>query len=89
MRLLLATSLLFLLGCATALPPAANVRDGRGYCPICQDWHAEAQMSWPIEHEGKIFRFCDPNCRATFEKNPEKFLKDALFNPPKGSSPPK
>jgi YHS domain-containing protein len=81
MRVLLATTLLLFLGCATAQPPAVNVRDGRGYCPICHEWHDDAQMSWPITHEGKVYRFCDPNCRAAFEKNPEKFLKDENFNP--------
>jgi YHS domain-containing protein len=38
-------------------------------------------MRWPLERDGKTFRFCDPNCRAAFEKNPEKFLTDPKFNP--------
>jgi len=78
--------LVFLAGCATALPPATNVRDGKGYCPLCHEWHPEAQMRWPLENAGKTFRFCDPNCRAAFEKNPEKFLKDPKFNPPEGTT---
>ena len=85
MRLLLAFGLLLFAGCATSLPPAVNVRDGRGYCAICHDSHAEDQMRWPIEYQGKSYRFCDPNCRAAFEKNPEKFLKDPKFNPPEVS----
>ena len=78
--------LVFLVGCATAQPPAVNVRDGRGYCPLCHEWHEDAQMRWPMEHAGKTFRFCDPNCRAAFEKNPDKFLKDPKFNPPDGGT---
>ncbi|HZE97475.1 MAG TPA: hypothetical protein VE981_10650 [Planctomycetota bacterium] len=77
--------LVFLAGCATAQPPAANVRDGRGYCPICHEWHEDAQMKWPLEHEGKTYRFCDPNCRECFVKTPEKYLQDPRFNPPEGS----
>jgi len=78
--------LVFLAGCVTAQPPAANVRDGKGYCPICREWHEDAQMRWPIELGGKTFRFCDPNCRVAFERNPEKFLKDPKFNPQDGGS---
>lgn len=78
--------LVFLAGCATAQPPAVNVRDGRGYCPLCIEWHEDAQMPWALEHAGKTYRFCDPNCRAAFAKNPEKYLKDPKFNPPEGSS---
>ncbi|HLY12673.1 MAG TPA: hypothetical protein VKW04_25435 [Planctomycetota bacterium] len=76
-------ALVFLAGCATAQPPAVNVREGRGYCPLCHEWHDDAQMKWPVEHDGKIFRFCDPNCRAAFVKDPDRFLKDREFNPPK------
>jgi YHS domain-containing protein len=74
--------LVFLAGCATPLPPAANVREGRGYCPICVMWHDASEMQWPVTFEGKTFRFCDPNCRATFERDPRKYLKDVQFNPP-------
>ena len=75
-------ALVFLAGCATAQPPAVNVRDGRGYCPICHEWHDDAQMKWPVERDGKCFRFCDPNCKAAFLRNPDKFLADPKFNPP-------
>lgn len=78
--------LIFLAGCATAQPPAVNVRDGRGYCAICHEWHEDAAMRWPLEYQGKRYRFCDPNCRAAFERNPDKFLKDPKFNPAAGDS---
>lgn len=82
MRLLLMFSLLLFAGCATtAQPEAVNVRDGRGYCAICHEWHEDSQMRWPIEYQGKMYRFCDPNCRAAFLKSPEKYLKDERFNP--------
>jgi YHS domain-containing protein len=81
--------LVFLAGCATALPPAVNVRDGRGYCPLCHEWHDDAQMPWSADYEGKTYRFCDPNCRAAFLKSPEKSMKDPLFNPAAANSGPK
>src|SRR3954467_2984958 len=82
-------SLVFLAGCATAQPLGANVRRGRGYWPLCHEWHEDAQMRWAADYEGKTFRFCDPNCRAAFLKDPEKSMKDARFNPPPGPPPPK
>jgi YHS domain-containing protein len=77
----LSLALIFLAGCATAQPAAVNVRDGKGYCAICRDWHEDVQMQWPVEYQGKTFRFCDPNCREAFLRNPEKYLKDPRFNP--------
>lgn len=74
--------LIFATGCAsTQQPPAVNVRDGKGYCAICHEWHEEAQMKWPTEYKGRTFRFCDPNCREAFQQNSEKYLKDPRFNP--------
>ncbi len=26
------------------------------------------------EYKGETYYFCDPGCKATFEKNPEKFV---------------
>ena len=68
-------------GCASPLPPAVNVRDGKGYCPACHEWHEDAQLKFVVLREGKTYRFCDPNCVAAFERNPDKFLKDSRFNP--------
>jgi YHS domain-containing protein len=28
------------------------------------------------EYDGKVYHFCCPVCRASFEKNPKQFLKD-------------
>ena len=74
-------ALMLIAGCAAAPPTAVNIRDGKGYCPICVEWHDAAEMRWPIEHGGRTYRFCDPNCRAAFEREPEKYLKDPAFNP--------
>lgn len=81
-----AFALLVLLaaGCAGPPPTADNIVDGRGYCPICVEWHPAAAMRWPLEHQGKIYRFCDLNCRAAFERDPEKYFKDPAF---KGFAP--
>ena len=72
---------LVLAGCAGGAPTGTNIRDGKGYCPICVMWHDAAEMRWPVEHQGRTFRFCDPNCRAAFASDPEKYLKDPRFNP--------
>lgn len=79
----IAVFLILLAGCAGSPVVAENVRDGRGYCPICVEWHEAAAMKWPVEHAGKTYAFCDPNCRAGFLRDPEKFLKDPVFNPVK------
>jgi YHS domain-containing protein len=73
-------------GCAETPPRGENIREGKGYCPVCVDWHEAGQMRWPLEYQGKTFLFCDPNCKAAFLKDPEKYLKDPLFNP---AQPPK
>ena len=62
-----------------AFLPRIRQRDRREQC-------LRVRMRWPLEHQGRLYRFCDPNCRAAFEKNPEKFLKDPKFNPPAGDS---
>jgi YHS domain-containing protein len=76
-------AMVFLLaaGCAGAPPSGVNLRDGRGYCPICTDWHDVAAMKWPLEFRGRTYAFCDANCRAAFLKDPEKYLKDPEFDP--------
>lgn len=73
--------LLLAAACASPLPEAANVRGEKGYCPICRMWHDAALLRWPATYGGKTFRFCDPNCRAAFQRDPEGFAKDADFNP--------
>lgn len=73
---------LFVAGCSAVPPKGENIREGKGYCPVCVMWHGADDMHWPIDYQGKTFLFCDPNCRAAFLKDPEKFLKDPLFNPP-------
>ena len=74
-------SIILISGCATVYPPAVNVRDGKGYCPICRDSHEDVQMRWSVDYKGRNYRFCDPNCREAFLSSPEKYLKDARFNP--------
>lgn len=71
--------LLLLAGCAGPVIVGENISDGRGYCPICMEWHEAAQMKWPAVYAGKTYAFCDPNCRAIFLRDPEKCLKDPHF----------
>jgi YHS domain-containing protein len=77
----MSTLLLLVAGCAAPQPEAVNVRDGRGYCPICHEWHDDGQMRYPVTMDGRTYRFCDPNCAAAFKAKPEKYLSDATFNP--------
>ena len=73
--------LLLIAGCESVPLTGVNLRDGRGYCPICTDWHEAGAMKWPIVYQGRSYVFCDPNCRAAFLADPEKCLKDPQFNP--------
>jgi YHS domain-containing protein len=74
-------ALALMVGCAGAPPQGVNIRGGRGYCPICADWHDAAAMQWRSDYQGKTYWFCDPNCKAAFEQHPEKYLRDPIFNP--------
>jgi YHS domain-containing protein len=76
--------LVFAAGCRAAVPKAENIREGKGYCPVCVMWHDAGEMRWPLDYQGKTYLFCDPNCKVAFLKDPEKYLKDPFF----GSSPP-
>jgi len=73
--------LIFASGCVTPPPVAVHIRDGKGYCPICCERHPEALMNWSFKYQGKTYRFCDPNCREAFRRNPDRYLGDPRFNP--------
>lgn len=81
MKLCLGLLILAAAGCAAPLPPAVNVKDGRGYCPVCDEWHPDAQLRRVVERDGRTYRFCDPNCAAAFGRDPDRFLGDRRFNP--------
>jgi YHS domain-containing protein len=34
----------------------------------------EQTAKWKSEYEGKIYYFCAPGCKASFEKDPMKYI---------------
>ena len=42
--------------------------------PVCGMEVDPETTPWKVEHNGEMYYFCSPGCRADFENNPEKFL---------------
>jgi YHS domain-containing protein len=42
--------------------------------PVCHMEVDEKSAQWTSEHEGKTYYFCAPGCKASFDKDPEKYL---------------
>jgi YHS domain-containing protein len=42
--------------------------------PVCKMEVDEETAQWTSEYQGKTYYFCAPGCKASFEKDPEKFL---------------
>jgi len=45
--------------------------------PVCGMDVDEAAAKHKAKYRGKTYYFCGPACRASFEKNPEKYVKRA------------
>jgi len=43
--------------------------------PVCGMTVDESTAKWRSEHEGKTYYFCNERCKATFDKNPKRFVK--------------
>jgi Cu+-exporting ATPase len=43
--------------------------------PVCGMTVDEKTAKWKSEHEGKTYYFCNERCKATFDKNPKRFVK--------------
>jgi len=43
--------------------------------PICEMDVDENKTKFTSSHRGKNYYFCSAGCKATFEKNPEKYAK--------------
>lgn len=41
--------------------------------PVCGMQVNEVTAAAAMEYRGKTYYFCSPACKATFEKNPEKY----------------
>ena len=44
--------------------------------PVCKMEVDEATAEWTSEYNGQTFYFCAPGCKASFDKDPEKYLGD-------------
>ena len=44
--------------------------------PVCKMEVDPATAEWKSDYNGKTFYFCAPGCKRSFEKDPEKYLKD-------------
>jgi YHS domain-containing protein len=42
--------------------------------PVCKMEVEEATAQWTSEYEGQTYYFCAPGCKASFDKEPEKYL---------------
>ncbi len=43
--------------------------------PVCGMQVDEKKVAATSNYKGKTYYFCSAACKATFEKNPEKFVK--------------
>jgi len=44
--------------------------------PVCGMEVDEKTANWTSEYKGKMYYFCAPGCKASFDKDPEKYLSD-------------
>ncbi len=44
--------------------------------PVCGMEVETEQAEWKTEYKGQTYYFCAPGCKRSFEKEPEKFLKE-------------
>lgn len=42
--------------------------------PVCKMEVDESTAQWTSEYQGKTYYFCAPGCKASFDKDPEKYL---------------
>ncbi len=45
-------------------------------CPVMGGAFNITEKSKKSVYQGKVYYFCCPGCKAPFEKNPEKYLKE-------------
>lgn len=46
--------------------------------PICGMTVDEKTAKLKSEYDGKTYYFCAPGCKATFDKDPEKYTKGSI-----------
>jgi YHS domain-containing protein len=48
--------------------------------PVCGMEVDEKTATWKSEYKGMTYYFCAPGCKASFDKDPEKYLSGALHH---------
>lgn len=43
--------------------------------PVCGHEVDPATVEWKSTFGGKVYYFCEPDCRKTFDKNPRKYVR--------------
>ena len=43
--------------------------------PVCNMMVDEKSAKYKSEYEGETYYFCNPACKSTFDKNPEKYAE--------------
>jgi YHS domain-containing protein len=43
--------------------------------PVCKMDVNEKTAKLKSDYNGKIYYFCNPNCKSNFDKNPSKYVK--------------
>jgi YHS domain-containing protein len=44
--------------------------------PVCGMEVETTTAEWKTQYQGQTYYFCAPGCKRTFEKEPEKFLRN-------------
>ena len=44
--------------------------------PVCGMEVETTTAQWKMDYQGKTYYFCGPGCKRSFEKDPEKFLRE-------------
>jgi YHS domain-containing protein len=42
--------------------------------PVCHMEVDEKTAQWKSEYQGKMYYFCAPGCKSSFDKDPKKYL---------------
>jgi YHS domain-containing protein len=47
----------------------------KAHCPVTGEDFVVAETTSQVEHEGKYYAFCCPECQPAFTKDPAKYIK--------------
>lgn len=50
--------------------------------PVCHMQVDEKMAQWKSEYLGKTYYFCAPGCKASFDKDPQKYLSQSSGHSP-------